>query len=339
MISKISIFHSSSLSSYAKDASKMATDSCIGAGAFLSSVYKETMKKAHWMVENRGGLACVLGLVMVPSQLSCPGYKKSNKIIEKAAQSKGFTLEKFSLPLDGNTALRGVIYYPENWDPQDKSKCVLYHNPNGVTISGYLKEGELSWTPAEIVKLSNCPIILYDYRGTGISSDKSGRSCLGFRATYESVVVDGEAALCHALQSFSSVKVVGSSLGAGVATASLDRHLTKKPEDSSKVALFNHDSFSTTPRVIFPYLPRIADAVGVVLGGMLDAATPMQNLIRKGIPITVLYHKQDPIIPKGSRMAEYVETLPRASNVSVIYSEEYGHANLSQDLCLFLGKI
>jgi pimeloyl-ACP methyl ester carboxylesterase len=336
MALNISSGNSSSIFSYVKE---VAADSASCAQSVFVSSSKAVVKKIHWVIENRGGLACLLGLVMVPSQLSCPGYKKSEEIIERAAQCRGCHIERFSLPMPDNSTIGGVIYYPENWSPQDDSKCVLYHNPNAVTISGYLKDGELAWTPAEIVKLSGCPIILYDYRGTGVSSNQSGSNWLGFRATYESVVEDGEAMLAHALQSFGSVKIVGSSLGAGVATASLDRHLAKKPQDSSKVSLFNHDSFSTTPRVIFPYLPEIADRVGNLLGGMLDAATPMKHLVGRGIPITVLYHQKDPIIPKGARMAEYVATLPRSSHVSVIYSEEYGHANLSQDMCLLLGKI
>ncbi len=72
---------------------------------------------------------------------------------------------------------------------------------------------------------------------------------------------------------------------------------------------------------------------------MLDAATPMQRLIKRGIAITVLCHEKDPIIPKGARMAEYVAKLPKASNVSMIYSKEQGHANLSQDMLLALGNM
>ncbi len=292
------------------------------------------MKKVHWVIENRGGLACLLGLVMVPAQRCCPRWEKSEEIIDKASQNKEYKIERFQVPVDADTSIQGVIYYPENWNPQDKSTCVLYHNPNAATVSGYLKDGSLSWTPREIVKLAQCPILLYDYRGTGLSGQNPN-----FWATYESVVVDGETMLRHALTSFGFVKVIGSSLGAGVGTASLDRHLTKHPEDISRVSLMNHDSFSTTPRVVFPYLPKIADAVGSLLGGMLDAITPMKHLIQKGVPITILCHQQDPVIPEGARISECIAALPRSRNVSVIYSPENGHANLSQDMCRSLKKI
>lgn len=302
--------------------------------SFLLTFAKETMQKVHLVIENRGGLACLLGLILVPAQYCCPGREKSEVFIERASQNEKCKIERFDVPVGENSLIRGVIVYPENWNPQDTSSCVLYHNPNAVTVSGYVKDGGLSWTPDEIVKLAQCPIILYDYRGTGLNQQN-----FAFGATYESIVVDGEAMLRHALKSFHFVKVIGSSLGAGVGTASLDRHLTKHPEDISRVSLMNHDSFSTTPRVIFPYLPKIADAVGHLLGGMLDAITPMKNLIEKGVQITILCHEKDPVIPKGARMAEWIDTLPPSRNVSVIYSPENGHANLSQDMCRSLQKI
>lgn len=294
--------------------------------SFLSSTSKKIVDKVNWMVENRGGIACLIGFILLPSQLLSPKFKISNDVIEQVSQNNAFKIEKFKLPINVKTHVQGIIYYPKNWKPQDKSSCVLYHNPNRVTVSEYLKKGFLSWTPAEILKVSNCPIVMYDYRGTGLSSNNF------FGATYESILVDGETVLSHALKSFKSVKVVGSSLGGGVGTISLDRHLTKNPEDTSKVSLFNHDSFSTTPRVIIPYLPTIADCIGKIVGGMVDATTSMKSLINRGIPITILCHQDDPIIPKGARMAEFIEKLPKAHNVSLIYSSEYGHANLSPDM-------
>ena len=124
----------------------------------------------------------------------------------------------------------------------------------------------------------------------------------------------------------------GSSLGGGVATISLERHLSKVPEDSKRVSITNHDSFTTTPRVVFPSAPNFADVAGWVVGGNLDAQTPMTSLIERGVKVTVLCHNQNPVIPQGARMAEYATHLKYKPNVSLIYSEKYGHANLSSDM-------
>jgi hypothetical protein len=306
----------------------------------LSSSVESSVRTVNWVIENRGGFAWLTGLVMVPSQFLGAKAARANQVIAGVAQSKDFQLETFSLPVkDSGTSVEGIIYYPQGWDHSDSSRCVLYHNPNGITASGYFEKGQLTWTPAEILKLAKCPILMYDYRGTGLSSENTCMSSLAFRPTYETVVVDGQTTLGYALENFQSVSVVGSSLGGGVATVSLERHLKANPDDVRRVTLTNHDSFSTTPKVVMPRWPRTANWAGWALGGLLDAETSMKSLIGRGIPITVLCHDRDPVIPRGARMAEFIETQPRKRNVSVIHSPEYGHANLSQDMVRKLGRI
>jgi pimeloyl-ACP methyl ester carboxylesterase len=308
--------------------------------AFLSSSIQSSVRTVNWVIENRGGFAWLTGLVMVPSQFLGPKAAGAKQVIADVAESNNFQIGRFSLPVkDTDTSIEGVIYYPRGWNQSDRSRCVLYHNPNGITASGYFEDGHLAWTPAEILKLAKCPILMYDYRGTGLSSENICMSSLAFRPTYETVVVDGQTALDYALKNFRSVSVVGSSLGGGVATVSLERHLKAHPEDAKRVRLTNHDSFSTTPKVVMPGWPRTANWAGWLLGGLLDAETSMKSLIGREIPITVLCHDQDPVIPQGARMAEFIETLPRNRNVSVIHSPEYGHANLSQDMASKLGQI
>lgn len=308
--------------------------------AFLSSSIESSVRAVDWMIENRGGFAFLTGLVMVPSQFLSPQAVKAHQVIAEAARNDNFTIKRFALPVkDTDTSVEGIIYYPRGWDQTDHSRCVLYHNPNGITASGYFVDGHLAWTPAEILKLAGCPILMYDYRGTGLSSKNTCMSSLAFRPTYETVAVDGQTALGYALNRFQSVSVVGSSLGGGVATVSLERHLKANPRDVRRVSLTNHDSFSTTPKVVMPEWPRTADWAGWALGGLLDAETPMKSLVERGIPIKVLCHDQDPVIPRGARMAEFVKTLPRQRNVSVIHSPERGHANLSLDMVRELGRI
>jgi hypothetical protein len=308
--------------------------------SFHSSSVESSVRTVNWVIENRGGFAFLTGLVMVPSQFLGPKAELANQVIADAANREDFQLERFSLPVkDSGTSVEGVIYYPRDWDQSDRSRCVLYHNPNGITASGYFEDGRLAWTPAEILKLAKCPILMYDYRGTGLSSENTCMSSLAFKPTYETVAVDGQTALGYALENFESVSVVGSSLGGGVATVSLARHLNENPDDVRRVTLTNHDSFSTTPKVVMPGWPRVANWAGWALGGLLDAETPMKSLIGRGIPITVLCHDRDPVIPRGARMAEFIEAQPVAQNVSVIHSPEYGHANLSQDMVYKLGRI
>lgn len=295
--------------------------SCIGNAAL-----DFTVNKVKWFIENRGGLAYLIGKLLVPSQFICPKADESNKIVDHAIQNSICKIERFSLPVQGSgSSVTGIIYTPKDWDPSDHSRAVLYHNPNGVTVSQYLLENELCWTPEKILALENCPIILYDYRGTGLSSEAGS-------STYESIVVDGETVLQHAFKNFQNVKVAGSSLGGGVATVSLERHLKAHPEDAARASLINHDSFSTTPKVVLPAIPIFADWAGWVLGGLLDAETSMKNLVARKIPITVLCHLQDRIIPRGARMAEYIEGLQDKENVRVIYSQRFEHAALTQDM-------
>jgi hypothetical protein len=299
----------------------------------FSSSIESSVKTVNWMIENRGGFAWLTGLVMIPSQFLGPKATKSNEILAAAAKSEHFEIKRFSFSIkNSDTSVEGLIYYPRDWDRSDHSRCVVYHNPNGITVSGYFDEGCLSWTPAEILKLTHCPIIMYDYRGTGLSSENTSLVSFAFRPTYESIVVDGETVLEYALKLFHSVDVIGSSLGGGVATVSLERHLKNNPEDAKRVSLKNHDSFSTTPKVVMPGWPSVADWTGWALGGLLDAETSMRSLVNRCIPITVLCHLQDPVIPHGARMVDFIETLPNKHNVSIIYSTEYGHANLSQDM-------
>jgi hypothetical protein len=295
-----------------------------------------TLKTINWMIVNRGGFALLTGCLLVPSQFLCPNAQKSDEIITSAAKSVPSSIEKIDLSVSGGGSLKGVIYYPKNWNRQNRSRCVVYHNPNGMTVSDFFETGTLERVPRKIIELAQCPIIMYDYRGTGLSSGNQTSRIFRFRPTHASIVEDGEAALSYALEKFQAITMMGSSLGGGVATASLAHYIKVCPTSfqsaRGRVKLINHDSFTTTTSVVAPQWPKIASWIGWAIGGFVDAATPMKTLAERGIPITVLCHQNDPIIPKGARMAEFITTLPISRNVSVIYSPRYGHANLSQDM-------
>lgn len=319
-----------SLKTSSSEASSFQT-SCDATVSSLENSYKQSAQTVNWMIENRGGLAKIAGLAIVPAQYIANDHLSSNKIINNhlnVGLRNGY-IEKISIPM-GDGSIEGIICYPKNWKKEDNNRCILYHNPNGVATAGFFQNGNLSWTPGKIFETRNCPIILYDYRGVGLNQDVTTHS---FHATYESIVADGQAALNYALTKFDNIEVMGSSLGGGVATTSLDRHLAKNPLNTNRIIqLINHDSFTTTPRVIFPNNPRIADCLGYVVGANLDARTPMENLINRGVKVTVLCHTKDPVIPFGARMGDFVQTLPKKTNATVFASPHYGHANLSSDM-------
>lgn len=296
-----------------------------------------TARAVNWLIENRGGIAFLTGALMVPSQFMGPNFNESNDIIDAVCASNNaeYTVEKFNINLLDGGNIGGVICIPKNWDPADKSKCVVYNNGNGITTPGYFNNNVLGWTPKEILKIRECPLILYDYRGTGLSQDNETNfsSASRFLPTHKTITDDGFSVLCRFAKEFDSLEIWGSSLGGGVATVALERYLEANSNDAGRMALTNHDSFATTARVMVPKIGIIADGLGLLVGGQLNAFTPMQSLLQRGIKVTILCHQQDPVIPQGARMAEFVAPLfPQYNNLSFVYSPLYGHANLSSDM-------
>lgn len=282
-----------------------------------------------WLVENRLGFAKVAGIPLLLSQVlpwlgknfpnmfppdfpRVPGLQESREIVEaafKAGDTYGFRTEPLQIK-HGSGILHGVICYPPDWDP-NKSQCILYHNPNAIVISQFLVGGYLDPTsaPGRIQSEKKYPVILYDYRGTGLNKFEGRLGNLPF-STCETIVQDGVAAVVCALEKFERVYVAGSSLGGGVATASLARHLEASGGlDDARVELLSHDSFTTTSRVIMPGKPRLADFLGWLVGGNLDAEAAMRILIEHNINIVSLNHLDDPVIPKGVHMSEFIESL------------------------------
>lgn len=327
-------------SQVSNECSESSSGAIASSWAFSSRSIESTASSINWMIENRGGMAILTGLLMVPSQFMGPDYETSLAIIEEVCKHNNESLRKDAMRVETftlqceDTTISGVICYPPQWSVENSSRCILYHNPNGITTPGYFQDNELSWTPGTIFQKEQVPIILYDYRGTGLSKnnlDELSGSRFAFHPTYASIAEDGEAVLIYALGRYKHVDVWGSSLGGGVATVSLDRYLQGNPQDQYRVTLHNHDSFSNTARVVMPSMPFLANGIGYFVGGNLDSESSMQNLINRKIPITVLCHLNDPVIPVGARMAEFVEAL-QPHGISLVYSERYGHADLSQDM-------
>ncbi|WP_257296160.1 alpha/beta hydrolase [Endozoicomonas sp. YOMI1] len=313
----------------------------------------------HWMVENRLGVAKFVGIPLVLSQVfpwlgknypdkfpflrQFPNLQESREIVNAAcekANTNGFRTEYLTIKQDSGI-LHGVICYPPDWDPNN-SHCILYNNPNGMVLSqllvrGYLNPGS---APGRIQSEKKCPVILYDYRGTGLNQSDGLSGYLPF-STYETVVQDGVAALGYALENFERVYVAGTSLGGGVATAALARRLEASGgQDDSRVELLSHDSFTTTSRVVIPDRPRLADFLGWLVGGNLDAEAPMRKLIDRKINIVSLNHRDDPVIPRGARMSELIESLDHGEReAGRVFAKEFSgdsHAVLTSEMAQYL---
>ncbi|WP_422489881.1 hypothetical protein [Endozoicomonas sp. ALE010] len=313
----------------------------------------------HWMIENRLGVAKVVGIALVRSQVfpwlgktfpdrfpclaKFPGLQESREIVKEACEANnthGFWFEPLPIKHDSGI-LQGVICYPPDWDPNN-SQCILYHNPNGMVLSQLLGRGCLhpGSAPGRIQSEKKCPVILYDYRGTGLNQSDGLSGYLPF-STYETVVQDGAAALGYALENFEYVYVAGTSLGGGVATVSLARHLEARGgQDDSRVELLSHDSFTTAPRVVMPDRPRLANFLGWLVGGNLDAEAPMRKLIDRKVYIVSLNHRDDPVIPKGARMSEFIKSLHHGElDPGRVFAKEFSgnsHAVLTYEMVKYL---
>ncbi|GAB5412245.1 MAG: hypothetical protein ChlgKO_13590 [Chlamydiales bacterium] len=292
--------------------------------------------------ESHCGSAYVTGKLLLPSQYIGPNVETSNSKMRVVLENFDGLLEVIMIPLDLKRELTTYFLWPEGWDRNDRSKCIIFNNPNGVTVPQFFQENGLAYTPGQLVDVVKCPIILYDYAGTGINGEvDTVDEPVSFQAsaTYSSVVNDGEAVLNFVVgMGFKDVTNWGSSLGGGVAAAATASFYEKREWTPLNVGVVNHDSFTTTPRVLAPWAGRIGDWFGSIVGGNLDAETPMRKLVEKGVKVLILCHNQDPVIPEGARIAEIFQE-QTGMNAIVFCSPEYGHANLSLDMINQVEKI
>ena len=321
---------------------------------------------AGWMIENRLGLSKLLGCRLVSAQYRYLFSAKahfpatSQAIIDSACDAThedGFRTEKITLS-HGATTLCGVICYPAGRQSTPSSDLIIFNNMNGTTISNFfdkdrlastshgLPDGEPTETPGNIQRILGCPVLLYDYTGTGINK-RAGLLRHAPAATGETVIRDAMAVLHTALNQpgIDNIILMGSSLGGGVATVALERYLSNLSEDEAirtkkRLTLINHDSYSTTSRVVIPQFPEFADTLGWLCGAHIDASTPMKQLVEYHKVNTVILSRQsDHTIRKGSRMYEmFANTSAKESHFSWHHSELPGHSGLSVDQAAFLRK-
>ena len=142
---------------------------------------------------------------------------------------------------------------------------------------------------------------------SGITSSTN----MEFQPTYKSIVEDGLAVLQHFGALFQHVTVMGTSLGGAVGTIALDQYVQEQNYSSEAVAkkfyLINHDSFSTTARVVMPRLKKVGDWISSLFGGLLDARKSMENLLHRKMHVYVFYHRLDPVIPREASMVYFLD--------------------------------
>lgn len=279
-------------------------------------------------IENRGGISQVVGFKLLPAQTICPRASESKATIEKSLPFIQGRIDPIEARI-GTHVVKGIIHYPSNIKSNDGA--ILYNNGNAATVANYFQKGSFSFTPARFANMFDLPIVMYDYRGAGLSSENTNSWGLEFRANYRSLIDDGKAMLKHALDHFQTVLVIGSSLGGGIGTIALSEYLTEHPSDVNRVSLINHDSFTTTSRVVIPNFPNFADHLGWVVGGLLNVTHAMENLIKLKVRIAVFCHDQDPVIPKGARMADWIESFSESKNhpdLTICRDTTKAHADL-----------
>ena len=104
----------------------------------VENSYQQSAQTVSWMIENRGGLAKLAGLLLVPAQYMAHDHTASNKIIDGLLDIEHgkAPIERITIPM-GKDSIEGVICYPKDWKKEDNSRCIVYHNPNGVSVADF----------------------------------------------------------------------------------------------------------------------------------------------------------------------------------------------------------
>jgi hypothetical protein len=271
----------------------------------------------QWIVKSRFGLAQVAGLIMVPSQQICP---------RPASDSENYSqLKKFCIVKD-DYKLNYYIYYPPNYRVNDNSRCIVYNNPNMVICDNYVYGGKLQYVPKLISELMKCPIIIYDYRGTGLNWHKY------FYPTANSIIDDSFQIIKMALKNFQHVTVFGTSLGGGASTVALDQYLQIHPYKARSVQLINHDSFNMTSRVVG--LPNL---LAWMVGGQIDVKRSIKNIVEIGVRTIIIGRDDDPVLGHGACLHTSFQN--DISGIRTHVSPVSGHGELSDDMVMFLREL
>lgn len=218
-----------------------ASKNAVEASANLSaSSLNTTAEVTQWCYMERMGIAKIAGMAMVPSQYDGRNLEDCNQIVESAIRNVPNqcvkSIGRIEITSETGVTVKGIMIYPLKYDPQG-TRCIVYNNPNACTIPEFLNGGyglNPHSPPYQLLELrQTCPLLMYDYRGTGISQKKYSESSLSSfetfveKPSYRTLSEDGSTVLEYAMNRFNTVEVWGSSLGGGVATIACETYLAK----------------------------------------------------------------------------------------------------------------
>ena len=191
-------------------------------------------------------------------------------------------------------------------------KALIYFGGNADDVSVNL--GSF----AESISEPN--LFLVNYRGYGGSTGSPSESAL---------YADALAVFDHVRSQYSSVSVVGRSLGSGVAV-----YLASVRDVERLVLITPYDSIENVAKQHFPIFP-----IGLLLKDRFDSASRVKDISAKTLIILAESDQTIPAKNSQSLIAQFpeqqliVRTLPRTTHNSVVYSNEY--IPLMQDFLSF----
>lgn len=281
--------------------------------------------RVYTALNERGGFHQLAHFCMLPHNYQGPDLRTARRTIRemKASLPTEFIEKLEEVEFEGNGLhISGVIIYPKD---ANLEKCVVYYSPGEVTIAELLANGlDRNSTPYHLLRHSKCPMILFDYQGTGLNQTERDVDAV---VTANEITLEGGAVLNYAMEKFKQVDVWGSSLGGAVATVACDNYLREHPDHLSRLSLFNHDSFTNSIDAVSKDKNMIEFAS--LFGGNLNALPAMQSLVQRRLKITVLSHQRDPVIQPGAKI---IDQMRPSRNVTLIRSELHGHGNLTNDM-------
>ena len=302
----------------------------------------------RWPIENRLGVAKLFGTLVVPAQFTrtnLPSLQLLAEACNQKNQKSGHRVQ-LDLAIYGDTKLMVAVCYPPNWPNGDTSRCVLYHNPNRITIASYFRRnyydvggseqnrfdprighsglknspptishlGLKQFAADQVTSAAHSPGIIQDIRQCPIILyDYRGaginEQATPFFPTCQTVVEDGRTTLHYALTHFDQVEVFGTSLGGAVSTASLDSYQCSTDVLKDRIKKVNVlDSFSDTSHVLFPAQGHWIENLGWLFGAHIDGKKHVDSLISKGFNVAIANHTHDEIIPPEARLASHIPT-------------------------------
>lgn len=271
-----------------------------------------------YLWKKRFGVPAMMGLRLLPRVPCIYPHSLARAELERYLRKDTAPLEGISIFGNGAKPYDGLIVYPPQFDWSDRTAAVLYHNPGSGIAGRTLYDIE------QIAKLRRRPVVCYDYRGMGMNTHNGN---LLHTPDPLSLQEDAYRALKWTLGRFTHVEVFGASLGGCVGAIGLARLLKERPLAAPRLSFTALDIYSSTSDV----LPEKLAFIASLFKRDLPTLKAVHAIAESRIPLRLLYHKHDSVLPKTAQVATS-ETLKKYSHIEIHKSRQYEHADLSCDL-------